>query len=47
MTAIEARGPMKLFQTANQRQIKMKKTTALQMKKKTVVTLLIRNIKLA
>ena len=47
MTAVEARRPMKLFQTANQIQVKMKKTTALQTKRKTVVTLQMRNIKLA
>ena len=47
MTAIEARKPMRLFQTANLTQVKMRKTTTLQMKKKTVITLQMRNIEMA
>ena len=47
VTATEARRPIKLFQTASQTQMKMKKTTTLQIKRKSVVTLQMRNMKLA
>ena len=47
MTAIETREPTRLFQTANLTQVKMRKTTNLQMKKKRVMTPQMRNIEMA